>query len=119
MPERADADRSLDADGGLDVPDQPRARALLHRRGPRGPAAGRGGAGGDHRAGGAADRDRPGGGGVSDGVQGGAAEPLPGPLRAAAAPSDRAPPRRQGADRAGGGVARMIVATWNVNSVRA
>src|SRR4029079_4915825 len=81
-----------------------------------------------HGAGGATDRDRPRRRGLSDGLQGGEAQPLSAPMRAASAPSHREALLVAGADRHGaehtagqggaGGRRGLRIATWNVNSIR-
>src|SRR5262249_37539914 len=101
----------------MELPHQPRARAVLYRPRSRDPDPRRGAEGRDHRAGRPAHRGRPPEPALRDHLQGGTAQPLPGPLRAPPAPPPRAPPHPGGAGAAGAGRG-MKVATWNVNSIR-
>jgi len=78
--------------GRMDVPDQSRACAAVHRRGSGDPAARRRCFGGNHRKGSAADRDGARGSGVSRPGAGGTTEPLPAACRSTTAPSHGSQP---------------------------
>ena len=79
----------------LELPEQPRLRATLHRAGAGDPPARSGGAGEDHPAGGTADRRRPGEGRISLAGPRGPAEPLRTSRRSTVPPPGRGAPRHQ------------------------